>query len=68
LRGKVDDKAIDILNELFTGGLFFKHPPLIPITIIIAASISALWFYRWKKWLRNFEQCDKWKLRARCWA
>ena len=21
-----------------------------------------------QKWLRNFEQCDKWKLRARCWA
>ena len=44
----MDDKLIDILVELLTGGLFFKYPPLIPIAIIAATLIVVFSFYRWK--------------------
>jgi hypothetical protein len=46
--GRVVDKLIDILITLLSVGLFFKYPRLIPISILVVASGSAFWFYRWK--------------------
>jgi hypothetical protein len=43
------------------------HPSESPLQILFVfdADLAEL---EAEKWLRNFEQCDKWKLRARCWA
>jgi hypothetical protein len=41
------DKLIEKLIELACGGLFFEHPPLIPIAIAVLTVIFGYYRYRY---------------------